>query len=112
MTHVLMHHWWAAVDTAMGIVHKETYTRQQILDILGGLGLAGMLVEDTSDLKEDPKDPETVKYLANVVEQYLARIQGLPEEADLRTRGLELRRRVEEIGFHSAASLLVIAKKP
>jgi SAM-dependent methyltransferase len=112
MTHVLMHHWWAAVDRIKGIVHNETYTRQQILDIVGGLGLTGMLVDDASDLDEDPKNPNTVKYLIDGVDQYLQRIEGLPEEAALRARGLELRRRVEEIGFHSATSLLAIAKKP
>ena len=111
MTHVLMHHWWAAVDTAKGIVHKETYTRQQILDILSALGLHGMTMQDESDLSDDPKNPETIKYLTDGVDQYLKRIQGLPGEANLRERGLELRQRAEEIGFHSATSLLAIARK-
>jgi ubiquinone/menaquinone biosynthesis C-methylase UbiE len=111
MTHVLMHHWWAAVDTAKGIVHNETYTRQQMLDIISGLGLQEMIAHDLSDLSDDPKNPETVKYLTNVVDQYLQRIEGLPEESELRARGLELRQRVEEIGFHGATSLIVIAKK-
>jgi hypothetical protein len=42
----------------------------------------------------------------------LQRIKGLPGEAALHERGLELRRRVEEIGFHSATSLLAIGEKP
>jgi ubiquinone/menaquinone biosynthesis C-methylase UbiE len=111
MTHVLMHHWWAAVDAAKGIVHRETYTRQQILDILAKLDLQQMTVQDLIDLNDDPKDPETVKYLTSVVDQYLNRIEGLAEEVQLRSRGLELRQRVEEIGFHGATSLLFIAKK-
>jgi ubiquinone/menaquinone biosynthesis C-methylase UbiE len=111
MTHVLMHHWWGAIDTARGVVHNETYTRQQMLDIVLGLGLQEVTIHDWSDLSDDPKNPETVKYLTNVVDQYLTRIEGLPEESQLRARGLELRQRVEEIGFHSATSLFVIAKK-
>jgi ubiquinone/menaquinone biosynthesis C-methylase UbiE len=111
MTHVLLHHWWAAVDMARGVVHNETYTRQQILEIVSGLGLQEIVFEDVSDLNEDPKTPETIKYLTDVVDQYLKRSEGLPEEAALRQRGLELRQRVEEIGFHSATSLLVISKK-
>jgi ubiquinone/menaquinone biosynthesis C-methylase UbiE len=27
LTHVHLHHWWAAIDTGMGIPHNETYTR-------------------------------------------------------------------------------------
>jgi ubiquinone/menaquinone biosynthesis C-methylase UbiE len=112
MTHVLMHHWLAAVDTAKGIVHNETYTRQQILEIVAGLGLQKMVVDNVSELNDDPKDPETVKSLIDTVDQYLKRIEGLPEETALRERGLELRQRVAEIGFHGATSLLVIGTKP
>jgi SAM-dependent methyltransferase len=111
MTHVLMHHWWGAIDTARGTFHNETYTRQKILDIVTGLGLEQKSILDWSDLSDDPRNTETVKYLTNATEQYLGRLNGLPGEEDLRRRGLELRKRVEEIGFHSATSLLVVAKK-
>jgi ubiquinone/menaquinone biosynthesis C-methylase UbiE len=112
MTHVMIHHWCAAVDTAMGITHNETYTRQQILDIFGSLGLNGITLEDTSDLNDNPKNPDTIKYLSDATDEYLKRIEGLPVEATLRQRGLELRRHLEEIGFHNATNLLVSGVKP
>lgn len=112
MTHVLMHHWWGTIDTARGIFHNETYTRQQLLDIVSRLGLQMITIQDLSDLSEDPKAPETVQYLIEVTDTYFQRMEGLPGEADLHARGLELRKRVEKIGFHSATSLLFIAKKP
>jgi ubiquinone/menaquinone biosynthesis C-methylase UbiE len=111
MTHVLLHHWWAAVDTAMGITHRETYSRQQIFDIVTGLGLQNIIFDDVNDLNDDPKNLETVKYLSEVIDQYLKRIERLPGESHLRKRGLELRQRVTEIGFHSAPWLLIIGEK-
>jgi hypothetical protein len=112
MTHVLLHHWWASVDTAKGVTHRETYTRQQILDIVASLGLQKIVIDDVIDLKDDPKDPETLEYLTTATDQYLKRIEGLPGETLLRQRGLELRQRVAEIGFLSATGLLVIGEKP
>jgi SAM-dependent methyltransferase len=112
MTHVLLHHWWAEVDTAMGITHNQTFTRRQVLDIIDGLGLADIVFDDARDLGDDPKDPETFKYLSDVLDQYLKRIDGLPEESRLRHRGVELRQRLEKIGFHSATGLLAVGKKP
>jgi SAM-dependent methyltransferase len=112
MTHVLMHHWWAAVDTAMGVTHNETYTRQEILDIVGRLGLTEMTFNDSSDLNDNPKNPDTIKYLADTVDQSLKRIEGLPGETALRERGWDLRLRLDTIGFHSATSLLVSGVKP
>lgn len=112
VTHMLMHHWWGAIDTARGIVHNETFTRQQLLAYISGQGLQQVAFHDLSDLSEDPKAPETIAYLSNVIEQYLGRLTGLPTEEDLRLRGQELRQRVETVGFHSATTLLAVFRKP
>jgi len=110
MTHVLLHHWWAAIDRAQGISHNETFTRQQLLKILSGLGLIEISVNTICDLSPDPKDAETIKYLIDVTDQYLQRLEGLPSEDALRARGMELRQRLVKIGFHGATNLLFIGK--
>ena len=112
LTHVLLHHWWAAVDTARGITHYETYPRQQILDLLDGLGLESLTVEDVRDLSGDPHDPDGIQYLEKVIDRYLARAAGMPNQAALEQRGEALRQRVRVIGVHGAASLLAVGRKP
>jgi len=111
-THVLLHHWWAAVDTAGGVHHGETFTRQQVLDLAGGLGLEDLCVEPSDPPVEDPHDPGTIQYLEGIIDQYLERAKGLPGEEALRLRGEELRARLKQAGFHSAASLLICGTKP
>ncbi len=108
MTHVLLHHWWAAVDTVNGIVHRETYTRQELLDLVASLRLKDLSVYDLSDLTENPRDPAILEELDPVSERYIQRAEGHPE---LQKRGEELRKRVEEIGFHSATTLMLIGRK-
>jgi SAM-dependent methyltransferase len=108
MTHVLLHHWWAAVDMVNGIVHRETYTRQELLDLVASLGLTDLSVYDLSDLTENPRDPAILEELDPVFERYIQRAEGHPE---LQKRGEELRKRVEEIGFHSATTLMLIGRK-
>jgi ubiquinone/menaquinone biosynthesis C-methylase UbiE len=111
MTHVLLHHWLAAVDNTQGITHHPTYSRQQVLDIIAGLGLHKLVIEELRDLNNDPKDPGMVKDLLKTVDQYLKRIEGWSGKSNLCERGLELRKRIAEIGFHSATSLLAIGEK-
>jgi hypothetical protein len=43
-----------------------------------------------------------------VFERYIQRAEGHPE---LQKRGEELRKRVEETGFHSATTLMLIGRK-
>lgn len=108
MTHVLLHHWWAAVDMVNGVVHHETYTRQELLDLVTRLGLENEAVYDLVDLTENPHDPAIMEELAPVFERYIQRADGHPE---LQARGAELRQRVEQVGFHSATTLVIVGKQ-
>jgi len=108
MTHVLLHHWWAAVDRVNGVLHRETHTRQQLLDLVAPLELTGLTTYDLCDLSENPHDPAIMQELAPVFERYIQRADGHPE---LQARGTELRQRVEKVGFHSATTLVVIGRK-
>ena len=108
MTHVLLHHWWAAVDMVNGIVHRETYQRRELVELVNSLGLENEAAYDLSELDENPKDPAILEELNPVFERYLQLAEGHPE---LQKRGEELRKRVEEIGFHSATTLLLIGRK-
>ena len=111
LTHVALHHWWAAVDTAQGIIHFETFTRQQIIEIAEKLGLQQLRLYDLKDLELDPKDPELVQQLDSIIDRYIQRLENLDEATELRQRGEELRQRVHGIGFHGATELLVLGKK-
>jgi SAM-dependent methyltransferase len=107
-THVQLHHWWAAVDRTQGVTHNETFTRQEVLEITSGLQLRGVEMHTLSDTEAAPLDPETIGQLGGIIDRYIQKAEGHP---DLQQRGEELRQRVQKIGFHSAASLLVIGTK-
>ncbi len=108
MTHVLLHHWWGAVDRVNGIAHRETYQRSEILELVRDLRLGNITLCDLSDLDSDPKDPALLTELDPVFERYIQRAEGRP---DLQQQGAELRKRVETVGFHSATTLMVMGQK-
>lgn len=108
MTHVLLHDWWGAVDSVNGIFHRATYKRSEIIEMASGLGLCNQAMYDLYDLEPNPRDPEIIQELDPVFERYIQRAEGYP---DLQARGRELRRRVVEIGFHSATTLLLVGQK-
>ena len=108
MTHVHLHHWWAAVDRTAGIVHNETYTRAELVELVSALRLSDLDLYDLSGLDEDPKAPEILTELAPVFDRYIQRAEGHP---DLQSRGEELRTRVAEIGFHGATTLVSVGLK-
>lgn len=108
LTHVLLHHWWAAVGRATGEVHRETYERAAIVEIVAGLGLADLRLHDLEDPAEDPHDPATIAELDAAIDRFMERAAGLPE---LLARGAELRTRLHEVGATSATQLVVVGRR-
>jgi SAM-dependent methyltransferase len=104
-THVLLHHWWAAVGTVRGEVHRETYRRTEIVAIVEGLGLSDLRLVDLSDPDEDAHDPGTTAELEAAIDRYVGLAGGHPE---LQQRGEVLRARLREIGARSATQLVAV----
>lgn len=108
MTHTLLHHWFGRVDAANNVYHRETYTRGQIIAMVQTLGLREMNEYSLFDLSEDPFSPEISDELLPIIDRYIERAEGHP---DLQDYGNQMRRRLKEIGYHNANTLLLIARK-
>ncbi|MCI0476614.1 MAG: class I SAM-dependent methyltransferase [Anaerolineales bacterium] len=111
LTNVYLHDWWAAVDSALGVSHRETYTRQEILNLISDLNLRDWVFYEYATLEKDPADARIIKQLDARLDQYGERAQNAPDALALLARGEELRARLHAIGFHGATTLIAIGQK-
>lgn len=107
-THILLHHWWAEIDTTQNIVHNKTYTRRELISFVQHLDLDQVATEDVADLSDDPLDPAVFEEIDPIIERYIERAAG--NEA-LQKQGEQIREHLHTVGFHNATSLLLLAKK-
>ena len=107
-THVMLHHWWAAIDRIGGTVHRPTYTRDEVVNVVNALDLAELSVRDESSLDGDPKDPKQVAQIQSSIDQYLDRATG---HADLVAEGTEIRERLGRVGLHWATVVVAVGEK-
>ena len=111
MTHVLMHHWWAEIDRAKGVVHNETYARSELVALLEAIPLRDLTLLDQADLERDPQDAETRQFLLERLDYTLKPMEGRPDYAAQQAKAETLRQRLNEFGFHSATSLIAVGRK-
>jgi ubiquinone/menaquinone biosynthesis C-methylase UbiE len=107
-THVMLHHWWAAIDRLSGTVHRDTYTRREVLDLVNDLDLAELTIRDETYLDEDPKAEDELAQLEASIDRYLDLAAGHP---DLLARGKEIRERLRRIGVHGATVRVAMGTK-
>ena len=112
MSHVLLHHWWARIDSLTGTYHAVTYDRKGLRGLVGALGLRELGCDEILDGEGDPRDAELVAQIDGIIDRYLGKIPpDSPEAASCREEGETLRKRVHEKGFRSAPSLLIVGQK-
>ncbi|MCD4819255.1 MAG: methyltransferase domain-containing protein [Candidatus Cloacimonetes bacterium] len=110
-THILLHHWWASVDSRLGIYHEETLKKEAIKQLIEELDLKEREFFDYTHQIEDPKDPKLTEYLLNSIDPYVNRISEHKDFEMLKQTGNELKERLKNIGYSSASLVFVIGKK-
>jgi hypothetical protein len=110
MTHVLMHHWWAAIDEASGIPHYETFTRSELEGMISELELSEV---EFFDYLDDAviTDEKMLTFLHDTCDEYLDRAENKLSRPDLVNRGNEIKQRLRNSGIAWATQLCVLGRK-
>jgi SAM-dependent methyltransferase len=112
LTAVRIHHWAAAVDTALGISHNETLARQEIVDHVQGLGLRDLACYGAVAAGSDPLDGALIAQVDGYIDRALGRAAGAPTFVALKAQGEALRRRLRQVGVQREPVVIILGQKP
>ena len=109
LSHLYYHHWAAEIDRILGKTHNETFTQEKILSIIDKLNLIEMEVIEHND--NTPIPLEVIKKMAEGIDMNINRIKNYPDYEKLKVEGEKIKKRLYEIGFEGATSVIIIEKK-
>lgn len=110
-THVLMHHYWAKIDTAMGIEHAETYSRDGLNTLMAKT--SGMIIQEKWEIEDEAPttDNEDLAMLEQAVTSYCEKTSSWEGASEYKRQADALVKRIRNIGFESATECLWVLKK-
>ena len=111
MTHTYFHHFWAETNRVNGIIHNETMTHREILNILENH--PGIKLEEAwkMNMPEQGEIPaEAYEHLKVSLDKSLEAVKKHPEYERFNLKAEELKTRLDNIGFKSATQILAIAR--
>jgi len=111
LTDMYIHHWVAEIDSALGYTHNRTFTRQELVDFVKGLGLSNVVFYDISNTDLDPMDEAAIKVNEEIIDRYTQYAAGLPDYKALRQQGEGLRQRHHEVGVQWEPELIAVGTK-
>jgi hypothetical protein len=110
-THIMMHHWFARIDTLNNVYHCSTFSRSEISDTAGQLPLKDLLIEDYYIPVDNPTDPKTVEPMIKNVREWIKKCETIPEAECICDEGNQLIERIKTVGCVSASRLLITGYK-
>lgn len=106
-----LHHWWAEVDRALGVPHFETFTKEQILDIIRPLGLKEVDVFEYHEEYEEAQNREIVKQMIAISNDCIEKLKENKGPSGLIDKGNELIERFGRLGFTDESALYIMGRK-
>ena len=110
-TGIRIHHWAAAIDSSLGILHDRTFARQEIVDFVDELNLGNMIIKDFANTDSDPLNEKTIAGVSGYLDRYHQRLSNKPGSEALFQQEGELRASLAVKGFQQEPVLIIIAEK-
>jgi ubiquinone/menaquinone biosynthesis C-methylase UbiE len=110
-TAIRIHHWAAAVDTSLGILHDRTFARQEIIDFVDELNLVNIEIRDFSGKMINPRDASAMAGISEYLDRYHQRLVSKSSNEMLLQQELELRASLTSKGFQREPLLVIIAER-
>lgn len=116
LSHVYIHHFNGEADTLLGVCHRKTLRREEILNIVGSLGVNPVEILDYNTPKEQEEinsedDKEFLDNAALSLLKKVEQIKGLTEYERLKIEAENIKNYMYKTGFLGATELMVVARK-
>ncbi len=108
---VAIHHWAAEVDQALGMAHYPTLGRQELVDLVGALGLEEVSCYDWIDQGSDPREETLSEGVEGYMDRRLQQAEGHPRYGELAAQGEALRRKLHMVGIQREPVILIVGRK-
>lgn len=104
----IYHHHRSKIDRLSGIVHRETYSREEVLDLLKMSHSIPMVTFDYYPQEHPERNPEKLQHWIMKMEQHQTHAEGFPEYDELKAEVELFRKRVITDGFQPATNFVAI----
>lgn len=109
--HKQFHHFRSYIDRLTGVSHRETFRKDEILQIIREAGISiQFYFEDVNETNMLDKEGE-LELRVEKMKEMLEKIKGHPEYEKLKPQIEDFREKAQKYGFQPATRVVVVGKK-
>lgn len=108
LSHILYHHFGADVDQRLGIYHRHTYTRQEVMDIISASGIIIRSIYEFNEPKEDVMAERDIRLVSEACKQHMERAEAFEDYETFSQRGLSIIERLNTVGIQRPKQIVIL----
>ncbi|KQY84141.1 hypothetical protein ASD24_10175 [Paenibacillus sp. Root52] len=110
LSHVMYHHFSAEIDRRLGIYHHQTYTKQDILDLIRDKGIGLEIVHEYNESKGNVRAEQDIVLVTEACRKHIERTKDFSDYIEFKRRGEEIIERLNTVGIQRPTQLMVLGK--
>jgi ubiquinone/menaquinone biosynthesis C-methylase UbiE len=106
-SHLQMHHFAAEIDRYLGDTHNETYTEEELIQILSDMPVT---VQSSWSLEVQQQEftEEQINWLKQTLDRLVARVEDKDQNKLFQGKANQIKAYIDEHGFDSATTIIVV----
>jgi ubiquinone/menaquinone biosynthesis C-methylase UbiE len=107
----MFHHFRSRVDRILGICHRETFKKAEIIQMVKDAGIPIQFYFEHTPNVNMIENKTDLEMWVEKIKQNLERISGLPDYEILKPKIIEFRENAAAHGFQPATRVVIVGKK-
>ena len=109
--HKMFHHFRSKTDRILGVLHNETFKKNEIIKMIKDSGISIQFHFEFSKEINLLSNSEELDFRVETMKGMLESVKGYPESESLKPQIEEFRIRAEKHGFQPATKVVVVGKR-
>lgn len=105
------HHLRSDIDQLIGVSHKQTYGRNDLLELIDQMGLQDLIVREYQPEGPVPDDPASRDEFIERMKGWLDELAGHPQQKEYSRRVEVLQEHILENGISRPSQIIILGKK-
>lgn len=110
LSHVMYHHFSAEIDQRLGIYHRHTYTKKEVLDIIEEQGISVEYLYEYNEPKQNVMSEQDIDLLSQACRNHIERTIEFDDHIEYKKTGEEIIERLNRVGIQRPTQMVVLGK--
>ncbi len=111
ISHKLLHHFAAKIDTQLGRIHQQTFTEKRIIEVIKAKSDLHLVDNWRLQLETETKVEENIEEFVNTIDKLLLQVKDCEEFTLFEEEAKELKNYLKDNGFAMATQVILVLKK-